>query len=288
MHVRSLVTGETLAIGDGEVVQVGEVEQRNWSRVASASPLGSEGPAYFLKQFVAADGEVSAQGLADELRAASLGREVIGADVIVPAFDVESRALLVYPFERFTATDRLLREEPQQLYAVWDAFCADLRVVIEACVRPDPAQLEGLRDRRAGDGAPRALAFKALEVRNIAPAIPAVQPLRIFDLGPPYVATAPEIAARLLVSVLLLNWGRPMSGFWRGPATDLAECAAAAWSPYVAREVVLAELSKETRMRARSVQATSSLQRAAKAAGLATVGRRYAAHARRWVRTTLS
>jgi hypothetical protein len=287
--VRLIEAGETVADTTGRPLVIGAVQQRNWSRVGVATASDSEDPAYFLKQFIAADGSVVSGGASAEAQAADLGRAAFGDCVLVPEFADEDRALLAYPHRRFVATDQLLRDDPGGLDAVWATFCADLSGIIAATTTVPTELLRGLRERPQGrPGEVRALAFKALEVRNIAPRIDGRQPLLIFDLGPAYVSTVADVAARLLVSVLLLNWGRPMSRFVKGPPTRLASVAAQQWSPYLERDIVAGAFGKEVAMRRESIQGTSRRERWGKAVGVATVGARYEALTMNWVRRTLS
>jgi hypothetical protein len=287
--VRLIEAGEAFEDTAGGPLVIRAVQQRNWSRVGVATARDSEDPVYFLKQFIAADGSVSSGGASAEAKAATLGRAAFGDCVLVPEFADEDRVLLAYPHRRFAATDQLLREDPAGLDAAWEAFCTDLAGIIAATTTVPAELLHGLRERPQGrPGEVRALAFKALEVRNIAPRIDGKQPLLIFDLGPAYVSTVTDVAARLLVSVLLLNWGRPMSRFVKGPPTRLASLAAQQWLPYLDRDIVASAFRKEVAMRRDSIQGTSRRERWAKAVGVATVGARYEVLARNWVRRTLS
>jgi hypothetical protein len=287
--MRLLEPGEVVPDASGRPVLVGKVEQRNWSRVAVAAAPGVDQPEFFLKQFVTADGRVLVGGSAAEAQAAALGRATFGDCVLVPEFGDEDRALLAYPYRRFLPTHELLRSDPRGFNTVWPQFCEDIAGIIAAATRVPAARLSGLRDAaRSRSDTPRALAFKALEVRNIAPRVEGKQPLLLFDLGPAHVATAGDVAARLLVSVLLLNWGRPMSRFVKGPPIELAGLAARQWSGYLDGDTVASALTKEVAMRRTTVQAASRQERWAKSVGIMTVGRRYERQSMSWVRRTLS
>jgi hypothetical protein len=280
--------GQTLEDTAHGPLVIAAVRQRNWSRVGVAQMPGSARPVYFLKQFVAADGHVLDGGAAAEGQAATLGRAVFGDCVLVPEFADESRALLAYPHLQFRATDELLRDDSRKLEGVWEEFCADIAGLIAAAEQAPAELLRGLRELAPSTSGQRALAFKAFEVRNIAPRIDGTQPLLVFDLGPAYVSTVIDVVSRLLVSVLLLNWGRPMSRFVQGPPTDLATRAVKAWPAALDAETVAKALTKEVAMRRTAIQASSRRERWAKSAGLSTVGRRYEAKALHWVRRTLS
>jgi hypothetical protein len=288
-RLKLLEPGEELRDGSGRPIVVDAVHQRLWSRVAVAGPPGSERPSYFLKQFVAADGQVVRGGACAESQAALLGRATFGDCVLVPEFSADDRALLAYPHHEFATTDELLRSNPARLERLWSQFCEDVAALIASTATVSDDVLSGLRKGSgAAPGAGRALAFKAFEVRNIAPRIEGTQPLLVFDLGPAYVSTVADVAARLMVSVLLLNWGRPMSRFIQGPPVALAAVAARCWSDYLDATTVANAVRKEVAMRRRSIQAVTRRERWGKAAGMATVGRRYEAQAMAWVRRTLS
>jgi hypothetical protein len=287
--MKLLEPGEELRDGAGRPVVVDAVHQRLWSRVAVAGPPGFERPCYFLKQFVAADGQVVRGGDVAESQAASLGRATFGDCVLVPAFTAEDRALLAYPHHEFATTDELLRSDPARLERLWSQFCDDVAALIASTATVSDDVLAGLRKASAAEpGSGRALGFKAFEVRNIAPRIDGMQPLLVFDLGPAYVSTVADVAARLMVSVLLLNWGRPMSRFVQGPPVALASVAARRWSDYLDQATVANAVTKEVAMRRRSIQSSTRRERWGKAAGMATVGQRYEAQAMAWVRRTLS
>lgn len=287
--MKLLESGEVMYDAAGGPVVVGAVEQRNWSRVAVAAAPGTDQPEYFLKQFVAADGQVLVAGASAEARAAALGRATFGDAVLVPEFADEDRGVLAYPYRRFLPTHELLRADPHGFDQVWPQFCEDIAGIIAATTKVPEDRLRGLRETAASrPDAPRAIAFKALEVRNIAPHVEGKQPLLLFDLGPAYVSTVDDVAARLLVSVLLLNWGRPMSRFVKGPSTELAARAARQWSDYLDGDTVARALTKEVAMRRTTVQASSRRERWGKSTGIITVGRRYERQAMSWVRRTLS
>ena len=271
-------------------VSVSEVAQRNWSRTAFAA---YEGHPLFLKQFVGLDGSALPELMHDEMHGLDIARRCFGDCVVVPSLvgASETQVVLGYEPSRVVPVDVALRHDPQAVEAAWPDVVEALAHVV--ALLADPGVVEEcshlpwkIRPYASGG---LAVNFKGLELRNVGLRDWAASPgpcecLTVFDLGRPYLAPVEELVARLVVSTLLLNWGRPLSRFRLGPPADLADGVARRLRAHLSSEAIRLELEREARARRVVSGFGSPSRRALKRLGMATVGRWYLGRARRWCR----
>jgi hypothetical protein len=265
------------------------LQQRNWSRVGLAvGPAG--GSRYFLKQSVDRSGAWHAQLWRHELEGLRLAERVLEDIAIVPRVlgTDESHLLTVHEYIVFETPDELLRREPAALARSLPEILGRLTAVIDALAAPPADALVDLpRKARPFGGAPTALNFKGFDIRNCGIVEGAQEPpqrLVLFDLGRPYLAPREELAAKLLVSVGLLNWGAPLTRFLRGPDIALLELARETLGARVERAAVVAEIELQRGFRLRELKARDRLEELAKALVVRTVGRRYLDRLEQWAR----
>ena len=271
-------------------LRFGKVAQRNWSRVAVATltdvtdGMPARDKQVFVKQFHDANGNTHEKQCQFEREGAELAHDVLLPVLLVPRLlHVDMTWLLhIYEFCAMESVDELLRRAP-------DRFVATLPAVLDAAARTvdalhDAAQRESLRallqvkERPYGQAA-SAVSFKGLDIRNMAVIVaddPAAPPrIAMFDFGRPYLAPVEEAAAKLYVSVGLLNWGRPVRRFVRGPDQSMLEAAGQSLYRYLDRDAILAEVAQQQRTRERDVKASGVITALLKTAGVRTLGRRY-------------
>jgi hypothetical protein len=110
----------------------------------------------------------------------------------------------------------------------------------------------------------------------------------LFDFGRPYLAPIQEAAAKLFVSIGLLNWGRPLSRFSKGPDFRLLETAKQRLLPFLDPVAIAAEVRLQRSFRWAEIQGTGSLERSVKRLAINTLGKRYFDRLENWCRRALS
>ncbi len=259
------------------------VSQRNWSRVGLA--VDGERRA-FVKQFVDADGNWHEQQFRFETDGARIAFDVLSDVVHVPRLvHVDEEHLLhFYEYCDVVATDTLLRREPERFRKEFPRLMETMSRVLAIAARGElpPGHTDLPVKQRPYGGAPRALTFKGLDIRNVGIGYETRQPIVMFDFGRPYRAPVEEAAAKILVSVGLLNWGQPIQRFLKGPDTALLQSAVEPLAQYLDLDAVLAECRQQQRVRTTEIKATNPVMRALKTAGVRTVGQRYFRALIRW------
>ncbi|HET6818026.1 MAG TPA: hypothetical protein VFH66_12445 [Mycobacteriales bacterium] len=267
---------------DGEPVTVrcDSVAQRAWSRTAAAH--GPDGERWFLKQFVTRSGHPRGDLFEAERVGAETGRAVFRRlRVLTPVAVAKDDLLLAYPWHDLTPFDELLRADPQGFAA---SYPAALRAAAHDLLGSRDAELlAGLPEKRAdtavlGVG----VVFKGLEIRNLAVCPGSDQPVA-FDLGRARRGPLEEAGARLFVSAALLDWGRPVTRFARGPQEALMALAWEHLQAVVTKESCLRELDHQYRTRLRDDGWTYGRARHARRAVVRAVGGRYARQVRQFV-----
>ncbi len=125
-----------------------------------------------------------------------------------------------------------------------------------------------------------AVNFKGIDIRNIAVCNDKKyhgtdNRLVMFDFGRPYLAPVEEAAAKLFVSIGLLNWGRPVKRFIKGPDASLLEKAYPYFEEFLTAEAIRAELELQFRFRTDKYHGASESERIFKKLGINTLGARY-------------
>lgn len=244
----------------------------------------------FLKQFLGRDGVVRRSLLEAEITGARVASRSFPEFVALPplAGSNPEMVLLGYARLEFMPLDVALRDDRDVFERAWPSICDQVLRIVERstdCAATRDTDL--LVKERSYEYSALAINFKGLEVRNLAvPRWPLedVDHARLvaFDLGLPYVGPVEEVAARLLVSTLLLNWGAPLSRFVQGPPAELADVLAERLDPFLRSHPVISELAREERARQTVSRFGSSLERAGKVAAMGTLGASYFRRARRW------
>lgn len=276
----------TRMLGAGMTVTVtSSPHQRNWSRVAAAETAGVNTQYLFLKQFLGRDGTWQPLLLHEEVKSATLAapylRDIV--DVLQPVHCFEDNVTIAYSHKNLLSIDELLRRDGEISGRDWSEICRVLSDVCRAVVVGDaessPVGLQTKRLEAATSGV--ALNFKGLEVRNlgVSAATSGHHSLDVtaFDLGKAYIAPREEVAAKLLVSILLLNWGRPLRRFITGPPERLYRDALSSLREHTNMRALVREAEAQFQQRSAQVQATNALERTAKKRLIDVIGRRYQA-----------
>lgn len=258
-----------------------DVFQRNWSRVARAQAGGTNGSTdgaedLFLKQFVDRRGIWHEDHWRYEEHGCAVARRALAAPFHVPALRLISADSLTLGYELLDldAFDTLLRDHPRRFEARRSFLLEGIHDLMEALVAAADTDLGRLSTKqRDYDSRGRALCFKGLDVRNLGCRGEGNQ-MVAFDFGRPYLAPVEEAAAKLLVSIGLLNWGRPMSRFVRGPDRELLADAARALAPWTGLEATRAEIALQHTVRTQTIQGRR-IESALKRWGVEVMGRRY-------------
>jgi hypothetical protein len=270
------------------------VVQRNWSRVAAGEVWSegrrSEAERVFLKQYVDAEGRSHAAHWSADRAGASVARAILGAGVWVPAVLASDPARLIHAFEyhECESVDGLLRRNRDTIVTRFDELMRCLTAALEAMIAAAAtAEYASLPAKsRSFDSARRAVNFKGLDIRNVGLSASGGA-FVMFDFGQPYLAPVEEAAAKLFVSVGLLNWGRPLGLFWKGPDFPLLERAHAHLAPFLHLHAIEHEIAAQTRMRMAEPKASGRLERALKRIGIASLGAAYFQRLSRWCRAHL-
>lgn len=270
------------------------VQQRNWTRVGvgSISPhAGTARTTVFLKQNIDRGGNRHPEHWAYEQSGAAIAHDLLQNIVRVPQLRYKNESLLlnVYEYIDIITIDELLRSDPKTFDRCIGSVMHSMAEVLGVMARPISVScLETLPVKsRPYGGASTAINFKGFEIRNTGlvrdPAGNVeVDELVMFDFVRPYLAPIEEAAAKLFVSIGLLNWGKPLGRFMRGPDASLLEGALRALHPFLDRQAILAEIELQSAFRTREFQGAGRLERTLKRLGVDTLGKRYLHSLRRW------
>lgn len=252
--VEPIRPGQTLDVDGLGALEVDDVTQRNWSRVAVAH-IGDD--RYFVKQFIDRVGAPHRRGhLGDCATSQSLGDEVLPGLHVVPALARDNELLLtVFPFIEMTTIDSI----------------AHGRAHHRGPASRVGAALAGILETRSVPGHPDDVeVWKGLDPKNIGWGKDGR--LWIFDFGPPSVIPRSDAAARVMAAGLLSRWvarpGRhvvaPERSILRGVCEPIAD--------YTTLDAVEAELRHHKQLRMREPQRRGVAATATRL-GLRTLGR---------------
>ncbi len=275
-------------------LQCTRVQQRNWTRVGLGRLPAAGGVGHttvFLKQNIDRGGRSHPDHWLYEQAGADIAHQLLKDIVRVPQLRYQSESLLlnVYEYIDVVTIDELLRSDPAAFDQCFDNVIRNMVEVLEAMRRPfSVPHLETLPVKsRPYGGSSTAINFKGFEIRNaglVRADTGAIEPanLVMFDFVRPYRAPIEEAAAKLFVSVGLLNWGKPLGRFMKGPDTALLERALRPLHSYLDRQAVLEEIDLQRRFRTREFQGSGNLERTLKRLGIDILGRRYLHKLRHW------
>jgi hypothetical protein len=199
-----------------------EVKIRHWSRVTTA--VDADGSSWFLKQFIAADGERLESLFQAELASAEMlsSERFETIRPIRPAAAFADKLVIVYPFiDGLTRIDDVARTADAGVRR-------DLAGRLEGLVR-DLARLGELAKDLPVRSSPEAEGpiiggWKGLDIKNLACAPDGG--LTVFDIGPIYRAPSSDPIGRLFASALVANWGHPLRRCVSGPPKWIGDICA--------------------------------------------------------------
>lgn len=285
--------------GDSIELEPAEVVQRNWSRVGMghyAKGLKKTTPC-FIKQYLDRTGTTHPDHLNYEHEGAILARQMLGHVVNVPKllYKDEQRVLNVFEHVDLVTVDELLREKERKFWHYYplllEVVSDTLEKMTEAAIHPASQHLP--RKSRPYQSQALALNFKGFEIRNTGfqlsadakkhhslPDLPAVV---MFDFVRPYLAPVEEAAAKLMISIGLLNWGKPLTRFIKGPDRDLLDMAFYYIGHRTNREALDAELQIQRKSRYDDTKGASRSETNLKRAGLNVLGNKYLKQLENWI-----
>ncbi len=270
-----------------------DVHQRNWSRVANGTLAKGDGRvvACFVKQYVGKDGFEHADHWEYEREGVEYAADILGQIVHVPKLLLRDKQLVLNVFEHFdiVSIDQLLRSDPAAFNRCIDSVLQRMEQVLVALLRaPEKHAVSGLKSKQRSYGRLGvAVNFKGFEIRNAGMPRSAGTPvsaedLVLFDFVRPYLAPVEEAAAKLFVSVGMLNWGNPLRRFISGPDTALLARAANILRPWLDREAIAAELDLQEKFRNAELKGARDLEVFLKWLGVMAFGRYYFVKLRAW------
>ncbi len=279
--------GETGAL---EHLRCDDVTQRNWSRIARAESE-QDGKTYFVKQYVDKTGVGHSNHWTYEKDGVLLAAQALDGVARVPALVYRDETLLLNVFEytEIVSIDVLLRTDPSAFNRCFKSVVSRMAETLVA-MQAAGQSLTGTRiatKSRAYGGPSNALNFKGFEIRNsgVPPEAPAelhAADLVLFDFVRPYLAPIEEAAAKLFVSIGLLNWGNPVSRFVKGPDYQLMEIAYPMLEQWLDKRAIAAELDLQERFRMAELKSGGGLEKVLKHAGMILLGRKYLSQLRSW------
>lgn len=271
-----------------------DVVQRNWSRVGpgrlAVSPESAQ-RRVFVKQNIDKGGSRQPEHWKHEQTGAAIAAKLLADIVQVPALSHQNEQLLINVFEYvdLITLDELLRIDPVSFDKHIEPVTSRLVRVLEAMSAPTMTSLvDSLPVKKRTYGGPStAVNFKGFEIRNTGFARAedgVIKPdnLVAFDFVRPYLAPVEEAAAKLFVSIGLLNWGKPLDRFARGPDLSLLERVLPILRPYLDGRAIQAELELQARFRTHEFQGSGALERMFKQLGIDMLGKRYLRKLEHW------
>lgn len=260
----------------------GNVRRRIWSFTGDGEIVtpGISRPRMFLKQFIDRGGRPDKRGFDQELASHEPAEKLLGACVRLPKLLLvdEERLTLGYEFIECLTFDELLRQDENLFRREFDAVLPRLIAMLDALAGGN-SHAEPHKGSHPGAASISATVFPGLELRNMGVLKDADgdsgSRLCTFDLGRPYEGCLADTTSALLLSVGLLNWGRPLRRFIMGPDLDLLDQAWRILRPFADLENVVARFEREEITRAGRVKAVNKFESAAKRIGIRIVGRRY-------------
>ncbi len=198
----------------------------------------------------------------------------------MPKFRVVDPVNLVlgYEFVAVTPFDELLRTDPQRFAQLFPEVLPKLVQLLNALIG-GAEMVDEKRRKKVDLEGPKSIVFRGLDVRNmgLVPSTDSERPydLCIFDFESAYDGYVAEASAKLFVSIGMLNWGRPIRRFARGPDLTLLDQAFTFLKPFCTSDTIQSRLNHDFAQRQRVVKAVNGLESAAKKLGIQFLGRRY-------------
>lgn len=279
-HINDLSSNTKLS------VQCTSVEQRNWSRVGTGLIEMDAGKTQevFLKQNVNKNGEILVDHWEYEKLGAIVASKLFQNSITIPRLQYHNPALAlcVFEFIEITPFDTLLRNNSELFNKSFIDFLEQSTQMFETLQNPHGLAITNslpVKERTYGHSS-NCINFKGFDIRNIgvnnSPASnTGDSEFVMFDFGRPYKAPIQEASAKLFISIGLLNWGRPISRFARGPNTDLLTLSLDYMKPYLCYESIHAELKLQSKFRFSEVHGSGLIEKSLKKLGIDVLGKRY-------------
>lgn len=272
--------------------QCTHVTQRNWSRVGFGQIIAEDGKTQqvFLKQNVSKNGDILSDQWEYEKAGAIVATDLFHNTISIPQLKYHnpSLALCVFEFINIIPFDELLRQNNSQFTKCFSTFLEHSVQILETMQSEQSSTIiDTLPVKNRPYGSPTSINFKGFDIRNIGIINEPKNNIDcsefiMFDFGRPYKAPIEEAAAKLFISIGLLNWGRPMSRFAKGPDTDLLTMALPYMKPFLEYESINAELDLQSRFRAKEVHSSGIIEKSFKKLGINVLGKQYLNKLRTW------
>jgi hypothetical protein len=234
----------------------------------------------FAKQYVDRTGIPQEKHWRSERLGSRMACDVLNGAAFVPQvrYASEEHLVNIFDYQSVLSIDEILRSDPQRFERSIGEVIANIRNVLENLTRIE--NLPGAEDlavKTREFGSRTALLFAGFEIRNIGLDIKSADSsdIVIFDCGQPYLAPVEEAAAKIIVSIGLLNWGKPMSRFIYGPDLALLDIAIKELDGFIDSAAIWAEFERERRHRLRTAMGAHFVESAVKRVGIQTIGRWY-------------
>jgi len=273
--------------------QCTQIHQRNWSRVGSGQIVTEDGNTHqvFLKQNVSRNGEILLDQWDYEKSGATIASELFQKTIFIPRliYHNESLALCVFEYIDIIPFDELLRQNNSLFQPCFTAFLDRSVQLLQTMQSGRPgAMFDALSEKQRPYGSSStSINFKGFDIRNIGIINEQgnqsdSREFAMFDFGRPYQAPIEEAAAKLFISIGLLNWGKPIHRFAKGPDTELLSMSLPYLQPYLAQAALNAELDLQTRFRSSEVKGSGIVEKSIKKFGIDSLGKRYLNQLRAW------
>ncbi len=276
-------------------VQCMNVEQRNWSRVGIGLIEMEAGKKQevFLKQNVSKNGELLSNQWEYEKLGAIVANKLFQNTVTIPQLKYHNPtlALCVFEFMEIIPFDTLLRNNNSLFTKSFIAFLEHSTQILKTMQNSQGVAMTDalpVKQRPYGDCS-TSINFKGFDIRNIGVIKnhknnTGSSEFIMFDFGRPYKAPIEEASAKLFISIGLLNWGRPISRFARGPNTDLLAISIDYMKPFLCYESIRAELNLQSKFRFNEVHGSGLVEKSLKKLGIDVLGNRYMNKLASWCR----
>lgn len=276
-------------------VQCISVEQRNWSRVGIGLIERDAGKKQkvFLKQNVSKNGEILSNQWEYEKIGAIVASKLFQNTVTVPELKYHNPtlALCVFEFMEIVPFDTLLRSNNSLFTKSFIAFLEHSTHILKTMQNSQGVAMTDalpIKQRPYGECS-TSINFKGFDIRNIGVIKHPKKNIgscefTMFDFGRPYKAPIEEASAKLFISIGLLNWGRPISRFARGPNTDLLAISLDYMKPFLSYQSIGAELDLQSKFRFSEVHGSGLVEKSLKKLGIDVLGNRYMNKLASWCR----
>jgi hypothetical protein len=280
-------------------IQLREVNQRNWSRVGTGTctNVGAPGTKCFVKQYIDRTKTPHREHLKYEYEGALAAHRILGKIVTVPPLLFTDKRHLLNVFEHIEliTIDELLRLDDKLFWQYYPLLLEKLSDVLQAMQTAAtsgdydtfPVKMRNYHSRGL------AVNFKGFEIRNTGYKLPLdihntevpnnyLPSVVMFDFVRPYIAPIEEAAAKLLVSIGFLNWGKPLSRFITGPDMEMLDMALYYTGHWTNREAMLSELKVQNGFRFDTIKGANRSEAGLKKIGLNLIGRIYLNKLEKW------